>query len=196
MGETVCLASTYIRDAERWTSPGHRLAMFFLAAFALGCASYNDKLGEPPASPLRPPPIVETHLATLQEIKRVGALPQALRDGYFGGAGGDKKVAADWALANPGAAWRSTDIVTNPKLPYRRLVFAACDSTVCLLHYQLGGYASSERIIALVRTAKAYRVVWRVVGFQAIGSLRVFESRVRQKTPVRFTSTQGGYRSY
>jgi hypothetical protein len=44
-------------------------------------------------------------------------------------------------IAEPGAEFQTTDVVTNGKLPIRRLVAAGCSYDHCLVYYERGGFA-------------------------------------------------------
>src|SRR4029453_7710664 len=44
-------------------------------------------------------------------------------------------------IAEPGAEFQVTDVVTSPKLPIRRLVAAGCTIDYCLVYYERGGAA-------------------------------------------------------
>jgi len=44
-------------------------------------------------------------------------------------------------IAEPGAEFRATDVIVNPKLPSRRLVTAGCSADHCLVYYERGGIA-------------------------------------------------------
>jgi len=44
-------------------------------------------------------------------------------------------------LAEPGQKWRVTDVVTDGKLPTKRLIWAVTDGDYYVVHYEQSGYA-------------------------------------------------------
>lgn len=135
------------------------------------------------AAPLHPPAIVLRHLVSLREISRIAQLPAAIRGGRFIGPAGNP---VGWALADPGGSWQSSDVATRPRKPNRRLIFAACDSSLCILHYEVGGFARNERLLALERHRSTYTVIWSEVGFDVIPSIDAFRKILRTATPVHY----------
>jgi hypothetical protein len=45
------------------------------------------------------------------------------------------------AIAEPGAPFQVTDVITDPTLPIRRLSVAGCSQDHCLVYYERGGIA-------------------------------------------------------
>jgi hypothetical protein len=72
-------------------------------------------------------------------------------------------------IAEPGAAFRATDVVLDPKLPTRRLVHAACSIDHCLVYYERGGIAHRWQVAIFHWTPAATRFEW---GGSAPGGLR------------------------
>jgi hypothetical protein len=54
-------------------------------------------------------------------------------------------------LANPGKKYRSTDVVNNPLLPSRRLIFFIKTDKLNVLYYEHGGRGKHEHCIVLVK---------------------------------------------
>ena len=71
-------------------------------------------------------------------------------------------------LAEPGQNWNATDAVTDPTLPWKRLIWAAVGSDYYIVHYERGGIDHSFHIlVAKVRKNDAEpMVLWRAVGRQ------------------------------
>jgi hypothetical protein len=113
------------------------------------------------------PHVVAVALPHLKEIDRFSALPEAVREGRFTV---DGTSAAGWRMAEPGGAFSATDIPV-PGAPGRRLIFAACDSDLCLLHYERGGIAHFYEILALSLTPKGWIAVWNVRGPKPVANL-------------------------
>jgi hypothetical protein len=56
-------------------------------------------------------------------------------------------------LAEPGQNWNATDAVTDPTLPWKRLIWAAAGSDYYVVHYERGGIDHSFHIL-VVKLAK------------------------------------------
>src|SRR5215468_1451032 len=71
-------------------------------------------------------------------------------------------------LADPGQNWNATDAVTDPTLPWKRLIWAAAGSDYYVVHYERGGIAHSFHIlIAKFANGEAKpKVIWEAVGRQ------------------------------
>jgi len=119
---------------------------FLRSIVAIAAATQLIAAGAPA---LHPPSTVTNAIPHLREIRSVAALPRDIRIGSF--VGSDGKGPSNWALADPGAPFSSGDAIYDPNLPRRQLVFAACDDSVCIVHYRLGGSGESDNILALER---------------------------------------------
>ena len=78
-------------------------------------------------------------------------------------------------IADPGAAFRATDAVSQPNLPTRRLAMAACSIDHCLVYYERGGSARTWHVTLFHWTAAATRFEWGGIapgGLGTIDSLR------------------------
>jgi len=77
--------------------------------------------------------------------------------------GGDKD-----RLADPGQNWNATDAVTDPTLPWKRLIWAAVGSDYYVVHYERGGIDHSFHILVAKVTKNDAKptMVWRAVGHQ------------------------------
>jgi hypothetical protein len=75
-------------------------------------------------------------------------------------------------IAEPGAAFRATDVILEPNLPTRRLVLAACSIDHCLIYYERGGIAHSWHVALFHWTPAATRFEW---GGIAPSGLRTFD---------------------
>jgi hypothetical protein len=60
-------------------------------------------------------------------------------------------------IAEPGAAFRATDVILEPNLPTRRLVLAACSIDHCLVYYERGGIAHTWQVALFHWTPAATR---------------------------------------
>jgi hypothetical protein len=69
-------------------------------------------------------------------------------------------------LAEPGQNWNATDAITDPTLPWKRLIWAAVGSGYYVVHYERGGIDHSFHILVTkfpTDDAKP-KVIWSGVG--------------------------------
>jgi hypothetical protein len=69
-------------------------------------------------------------------------------------------------LADPGQNRNATDAVTDPTLPWKRLIWAAVGGDYYVVHYERGGIAHSFHILVakLTKNDAKPKVVWSAVG--------------------------------
>ena len=69
-------------------------------------------------------------------------------------------------LAEPGQNWNATDVVTDPTLPWKRLIWAATGVDYYVAHYERGGIGHSFHILVakLANGDAKPKVAWRAVG--------------------------------
>jgi hypothetical protein len=76
----------------------------------------------------------------------------------------------DWKgkLADPGQNWNRTDAITDPTLPWKRLIWAAIDGDYYVVHYERGGIDHSFHILVakFAKNDAKPKVVWHAVGRQ------------------------------
>jgi hypothetical protein len=92
-----------------------------------------------------------------REVHATTNLPPAilaLSDG-----GGDGK------LAEPGQKWNATDVITDPTLPGKRLIWAAVGGEYYVVHYERGGIAHTFHVLVakLAKNNAKPKVIWRGV---------------------------------
>lgn len=65
-------------------------------------------------------------------------------------------------IANPGKAFRATDVIYDSSLPSRRLIFGGCSGDRCFVHYEQGGIGLSDvlALFSLTSDGKA-QVIWQ-----------------------------------
>ena len=92
-----------------------------------------------------------------KNLNRVAQLPAVIVDVCANGNG---------KLADPGAKWELTDVITDPALPRRRLIWAISDGDYFVVHYENGGRGHSYHIlVAKVDSAQAtVEESWFAVG--------------------------------
>ncbi|HEU0274628.1 MAG TPA: hypothetical protein VFQ83_08895 [Candidatus Udaeobacter sp.] len=55
--------------------------------------------------------------------------------------------AEDGKIANPGQNWNATDAVTDPTLPWKRLIWAGVGGDYYVVHHERGGIAHSFHVL-------------------------------------------------
>ena len=72
----------------------------------------------------------------------------------------------DGKLAEPGQKWNATDVITDPSLPGKRLIWAAAGGEYYVIHYERGGIDHSFHILVakLTKDDAKPKAVWRAVG--------------------------------
>ena len=120
-----------------------------------------------------PPAALSAELRTQIQDGRFGivtslrGLPLGVRDALqtlFGGLSLD--------IAEPGAEFQRTDVITTPGLPIRRMVAAGCTNRYCLVYYERGGFAHTWHVVLFRWTPEATRFEW---GGSAPGGLKTIE---------------------
>jgi len=115
--------------------------------------------------------------ATGSQASDAGALPTALRDHLqndrfqmVGSIRGLPLGVRDWLqgafgsstldIAEPGAPFQATDVVSTPSLPARRLVAAGCSTDHCIVYFERGGVAHTWHVTVFHWTPDATTFEW------------------------------------
>jgi hypothetical protein len=71
-------------------------------------------------------------------------------------------------IADPGQNWNATDAITDPSLPWKRLIWAAVGGDYYVVHYERGGIDHSFHILIakLAKNDAKSKVAWHAVGHQ------------------------------
>jgi hypothetical protein len=123
--------------------------------FAIGASVWSAVvLTGQPAQPVAPSAALRTHLQNERYdiVTSIRGLPLGVRDelqSLFGGQ--------SLAIAEPGAKFQVTDVITEPTLPIRRLSVAGCSTDHCLVYYERGGYAHTWHVALFHWTPAATR---------------------------------------
>ena len=136
---------------------------------------------------LNPPAAVLSAWGALKEIDTLAGLPADVRNGNF--TAPDGKKLGGWVLAAPGGAWTETDVVTDASLPGRRLHFAGCDATLCVLHYERGGIAHIHLVMTLVRTNGQWKATWIAYGQPAMKDLAELHALLENRSTASYSET-------
>jgi hypothetical protein len=69
-------------------------------------------------------------------------------------------------LADSGQNWNATDAVTDPTLPWKRLIWAAVGDDYYVVHYERGGIDHSFHVLVatLTKNDAKPKVIWRGLG--------------------------------
>jgi len=69
-------------------------------------------------------------------------------------------------LAEPGQNWNATDAVTDPSLPWKRLIWAAVGGDFYVVHYERGGIAHSFHILVaqFAKDNDKPKLIWSGIG--------------------------------
>ena len=84
-----------------------------------------------------------------------------------------------FALANPGEKYQVTDVIDEPGLPFRRLIFAGVNGKKWLIHYEHGGIGHSTAVLLLELNAEnKVRFVWGGAGSEIAESMPTLRTAV------------------
>ena len=119
----------------------------------LAAASVSDAQ---PAVSATVPAATQAHVRNerFQVVSAVRGLPLGVREELqrmFGSSA--------MAIADPGAPFQVTDVITDPSLPIRRMSVAGCSQDHCLVYYERGGIAHVWHAVLFHWTPNATRVV-------------------------------------
>lgn len=114
-------------------------ALAIVAALAAVSTSHAQPVVRPTLSAA-----VQSHIRTetFQPVTSVRGLPLGVREELermFG-------VSAT-AIAEPGARFQATDVISEPGLPIRRMNLAGCSQDHCLVYYERGGIAHTSQAL-------------------------------------------------
>ena len=157
------------------------IGIVVLALLTLGEPNDDQRHSVPSTLPAS----ARAHLksATLAPIVHVGDLPAAVRRALTALFDSERLE-----MAEPGAAFQSTDVIVTPDLPVRRLIAAGCTRDLCLVHYERGGVAHSYQVVLFSISKEKARPQWGGLTSGSVPSLAelkslVLEGRVRGPVP-------------
>ncbi|HEX3421059.1 MAG TPA: hypothetical protein VHT01_07505 [Candidatus Udaeobacter sp.] len=139
-----------------------RIAFYLLCVFEIQSLSYADVTkfarGNPSGSGL-PAADRKTleYSSRFREVHSTSDLPPAI----VAICAGDKNN-----LAEPGGKWNATDVVIDPSLPSKRLIWAANGGDYYVVHYERGGIAHTFHILVtrLAKDDAKPKIVWSAMG--------------------------------
>jgi len=114
------------------------------------------------------PAPVREHLQNdrFQMVASLRGLPLGVRDALQGSFG-----SGTLDIAEPGAPFQATDVITDPNLPSRRLVAAGCSTDHCLVYFERGGIAHTWHVMVFHWTPDATRFEWGGIAPGALASI-------------------------
>jgi len=116
------------------------------------------------------------HPDAFTQVNRVGGIPKSVIRAIA-----DASHDPEFRLADPGQEWQETDVIVEPRLSRRRLVFAASTPEYWLIHYELGGYSHSYHLVLVEGNPGSEKVVWRATMFEMVASMREIPSLLASK---------------
>ena len=87
-------------------------------------------------------------------------------------------------LAEPGAKYQETDVIAEPDLPFRRLIFAGNGKGIYFVNYEMGGRGHSYHVAVFEWVPGRISLVWRAV----------LERRIENLTKLREAIRKGQYK--
>lgn len=101
-------------------------------------------------------------------------LPQSIKDAFASITGGKP-----FALTNPGEKYQITDVIEEPGLPNRRLIFAGSCKNRWFLQYEHGGIGISDAVIVLdTWPNNSVHFVWGGSSFKPAANLNDLRSAI------------------
>lgn len=69
-------------------------------------------------------------------------------------------------LADPGKKWNATDVIIDPTLPAKRLIWAAIGGDYYVVHYERGGIAHTYHVLVakFAKNGGKPKVIWSAMG--------------------------------
>jgi hypothetical protein len=165
------------------TRPGFGLALGLLV-FRLLILGVLPASAQPVSSTVPAPIGAHVRSERFQVVTAVRGLPLGVREELqrmFGSAA--------MAIAEPGAPFQATDVVTDPSLPNRRMSVAGCSQDHCLVYYERGGIAHVWHAVLFHWTPEGTRVVAGGIapaGLRSVDELRDAVLTGRLKAPGQY----------
>lgn len=147
-----------------------RTAIGMLAALAPLAAGASS----PPALRL---PEKELASEAYEYVNRTRELPDDVRRGLARQLGQD-----ELEMADAGAPFSSTDVITEPALPGYRLILAAVGPRYSVVHFERGGIALVRRVVVFGKGAAGMSVLWDGAVSKAYPQAKDLEGAIRSGT--------------
>lgn len=106
--------------------------------------------------------------------KKVDRLPDNLKSAFARLAG-----EREFIMANPGEKYQETDVISEPGLPWRRLLFAGISTDRYFIQYEKGGWGHSYYVAIFdANSGGKVSFVWGGSGFRAAQDLAQLRAMV------------------
>ena len=92
---------------------------------------------------------------SFQEVHTIAAIPQSVKVLLA-----EIEKSKHFAMADPGQPFQATDVVTDPSLPWRRLIFAGLADKYCLVLYEYGGFAAGSAVLLFKLEGSQAKLLW------------------------------------
>jgi hypothetical protein len=123
---------------------------------------------------LTPPSLLTSQAGSLKQIDRLAGLPQPIVAGAFTV---DGTPAKGWEMSDPGGPFNATDVVSpGSTAPGRRLLFGACNASVCAVVYERGGIAHFYELLAFAPSGSSWKVIWNARGPKPLANLAALQA--------------------
>jgi len=117
---------------------------------------------QPPPGVLQPHvyPLPEDLLSALRNANgfqvqhTIANIPPLVRAAFA------KATHQEFSMAEPGDKWQSTDVIIEPRLPWRRLTAVAVSTEFCIVFYESGGIGKSNHVAIFRLSSRAAEPVW------------------------------------
>src|SRR5262249_31264275 len=93
-----------------------------------------------------------------------------------------------WEMADPDKPYQSTDVIMDPTLPVRRLVFVATSKDYCAVHYERGGIARSDFVLIFRMEGDSAHLVWGGYSRGQFADVDALKSAIKSKQVTAGTS--------
>jgi len=103
-------------------------------------------------------PLLKQHLLTddFTIIRKVRQVPNPVLNSFFREKGNGRLLIVD-----PGKHFNSTDYIVDDSLPSRRLIFAGVSAQTVFVHFEQGGFGSSEYLQIFNTTSPQLQPRWQ-----------------------------------
>ena len=117
-------------------------------------------------------------MVNCQAIYTTADLPERLKTAFTG-----ITKQREFGLANPGDPYQATDVIEDPKLPVRRLIFAGKCGDFWFIHYEQGGRGHSFAVVFFGENPRGdLSFVWGGRGFSRASSSSDLRNEIARKT--------------
>jgi hypothetical protein len=115
-------------------------------------------------------------------VKKVSQIPQTVIDAA-GAARGEGPNVPALVIAEPGAPYQATDVISGPPLPGRRLVVAWTGDSTWILHYEAGGVAHTYHVAVFDVVEGKAKFLWQARVREKLTSVDELRTLIRHGDP-------------